>query len=378
MAADDETVERHAIAANFGTIGELLKQGGAALRTAELDVLHDENASVYWERDEGHDLVISLNHGQPALEALCRVLEAWVAHFVGSSAAHPGGKNHRLTTTGSGTSGLDAQASAVLNDLYQGHRRERTANGRHAVPVQLVVRRARGAAARGRRASRCTWRWRWTSTSASSSSPRTCCSICRWPACRSGARPCKTGRAALKSLQFLSDIPKSEAEGCMVPHLITALTGPINELEQRVLESMPAIERWFRLEWMEHTPPFYSSVDIRNAGFKLAPVDTNLYPGGWNNLTQEMLPLARAVGDGRDREDLPRGQEPAGDSREPHPQHVLPEQPGPAQAHLPHGRAERAHRLDRPRDQGADQHRPARRRLRCCWSRSCAASAGWG
>jgi glutamate--cysteine ligase len=78
----------------------------------------------------------------------------------------------------------------------------------------------------------------------------------------------------------------------MVPHLITALTGPINELEQRILESMPAIERWFRLEWMEHTPPFYTSVDVRNAGFKLAPVDTNLFPGGWNNLTDEMLPLA--------------------------------------------------------------------------------------
>jgi glutamate--cysteine ligase len=78
----------------------------------------------------------------------------------------------------------------------------------------------------------------------------------------------------------------------MVPHLITALTGPINELEQRILESMPAIERWFRLEWMEHTPPFYTSVDVRNAGFKLAPVDTNLFPGGFNNLTEEMLPLA--------------------------------------------------------------------------------------
>lgn len=78
----------------------------------------------------------------------------------------------------------------------------------------------------------------------------------------------------------------------MVPHLITALNGPINELEQRILDSMPAIERWFRLEWMEHTPPFYSSVDVRNAGFKLAPVDTNLFPGGWNNLTPDMLPLA--------------------------------------------------------------------------------------
>ncbi len=78
----------------------------------------------------------------------------------------------------------------------------------------------------------------------------------------------------------------------MVPHLITSLTGPINELEARILESMPVIERWFRLEWMEHTPPFYTSVDLRNAGFKLAPVDTNLYPGGFNNLTPQMLPLA--------------------------------------------------------------------------------------
>jgi glutamate--cysteine ligase len=78
----------------------------------------------------------------------------------------------------------------------------------------------------------------------------------------------------------------------MVPHLDTALNGPINELEQRILDFTPAIERWFRLEWMEHTPPFYCSVDIRNAGFKLAPVDTNLFPGGWNNLAPEMLPLA--------------------------------------------------------------------------------------
>ena len=78
----------------------------------------------------------------------------------------------------------------------------------------------------------------------------------------------------------------------MVPHLVTALSGPINELEQRVLDSMPAIERWFRLEWMEHTPPFYCSVDVRNAGFKLAPVDTDLFPRGWHNLTPAMLPLA--------------------------------------------------------------------------------------
>ena len=82
----------------------------------------------------------------------------------------------------------------------------------------------------------------------------------------------------------------------MVPHLITALNGPINELEQRILDTTPAIERWFRLEWMEHTPPFYCSVDVRNAGFKLAPVDSNLFPDGWNNLTPDILPLAVQAG----------------------------------------------------------------------------------
>lgn len=78
----------------------------------------------------------------------------------------------------------------------------------------------------------------------------------------------------------------------MVPHLATALTGPIDDLEQRILDSMPAIERWFRMEWMEHTPSFYSSVDIRNAGFKLAPVDLDFFPGAWQCLAPEMVPLA--------------------------------------------------------------------------------------
>ncbi|MDY7539923.1 glutamate--cysteine ligase [Undibacterium sp. RTI2.1] len=78
----------------------------------------------------------------------------------------------------------------------------------------------------------------------------------------------------------------------MVPHLVTALNGPLLDLEKKILEATPAIERWFRLEWQEHTPPFYCSVDLRNSGFKLAPVDTNLFPGGFNNLSPEMLPLA--------------------------------------------------------------------------------------
>ncbi|TPW16913.1 MAG: glutamate--cysteine ligase, partial [Halothiobacillaceae bacterium] len=37
--------------------------------------------------------------------------------------------------------------------------------------------------------------------------------------------------------------------------------------------------------------PFYASVDLRNAGFKLAPVDTNLFPAGFNNLNPAFIPL---------------------------------------------------------------------------------------
>ncbi|MEO7728338.1 MAG: glutamate--cysteine ligase [Burkholderiales bacterium] len=72
-----------------------------------------------------------------------------------------------------------------------------------------------------------------------------------------------------------------------VPHLTTALTGPLLDLERNILTAMPEIEHWFRAQWQEHATPFYASVDLRNSGFKLAPVDTNLYPGGFNNLNPE-------------------------------------------------------------------------------------------
>lgn len=120
MAADDETVERHALSANFGTIGELLKQGGAPVRSAELDVLRDDNQESYWTRDESHDMALALTHGEPGLAALCHVLAAWVRHFLGTSV--------RIQVEREIDDeqwvwhvGLDAQASAVLNELYQGH-----------------------------------------------------------------------------------------------------------------------------------------------------------------------------------------------------------------------------------------------------------------
>lgn len=69
-----------------------------------------------------------------------------------------------------------------------------------------------------------------------------------------------------------------------VPHLTTALRGPLMELESHVLDRQDQIEAWFRDQWLRTPAPFYASVDLRNSGYKLAPVDTNLFPAGFNNL----------------------------------------------------------------------------------------------
>ncbi len=76
-----------------------------------------------------------------------------------------------------------------------------------------------------------------------------------------------------------------------VPRLTTALSGPPPALELQLLAQSIRIEHWFRSQWLEHAPPFYGSVDLRNSGFKLAPVDTNLFPGGFNNLNPDFNDL---------------------------------------------------------------------------------------
>ncbi|HYH41987.1 MAG TPA: glutamate--cysteine ligase, partial [Burkholderiales bacterium] len=75
------------------------------------------------------------------------------------------------------------------------------------------------------------------------------------------------------------------------PRLTTALSGPLPELERAILAATPTIEHWLRAQWQEHETPFYCSVDLRNSGFKIAPVDTNLFPGGFNNLNPDFEPL---------------------------------------------------------------------------------------
>jgi Family of unknown function (DUF6352) len=117
MAADETTVELFASTGGFGNLGELLRRNQAPTRTVDLDVLDESNAPTYWERDERHDLAISLNLGRPALAGLCRVLERWIGHFAGAAVAIEPVReidDERWVWH----VGLDAEASALLNDLY--------------------------------------------------------------------------------------------------------------------------------------------------------------------------------------------------------------------------------------------------------------------
>ena len=78
----------------------------------------------------------------------------------------------------------------------------------------------------------------------------------------------------------------------MIPTLKVKPSSQLLKLENYIINHSCDIELWFRNQWTKYQPPFYASVDLRNSGFKLAPVDTNLFPAGFNNLCETFLPLS--------------------------------------------------------------------------------------
>jgi glutamate--cysteine ligase len=59
----------------------------------------------------------------------------------------------------------------------------------------------------------------------------------------------------------------------------------LEQLKQLIDSRAEEVHAWLDARRMEAGAPFYSSVDVRHAGYKLAPVDTNLFPAGFNNLS---------------------------------------------------------------------------------------------
>jgi len=119
LLADLETVEMHAAGNRYGSIGRLIVEAQGDLGKVDLDVLDNANAALYWERESRYDTVISLTYGRPALDALARVLEMWVQHFRGLAVrVRPIRRIDEARWAWH--IGLDAESTAILNELWSG------------------------------------------------------------------------------------------------------------------------------------------------------------------------------------------------------------------------------------------------------------------
>ncbi|MBI3616766.1 MAG: glutamate--cysteine ligase [Candidatus Omnitrophica bacterium] len=62
---------------------------------------------------------------------------------------------------------------------------------------------------------------------------------------------------------------------------MTAIPQAIGSMLERIRVHPEEIYRWLDSHERSKELPLYSSVDIRDSGFKLAVVDTNLFPAGF-------------------------------------------------------------------------------------------------
>ena len=119
LLADLETVEMHASGNRYGSIGRLIVEAQGDLAKSELDVIDRANAATYWQRESKHDTVISLTYGRAALDALGKVIEAWVAHFFGIAVTVKAIRKIEEERWAWHV-GLDAESTAILNELWNG------------------------------------------------------------------------------------------------------------------------------------------------------------------------------------------------------------------------------------------------------------------
>lgn len=120
LMADEEIVDQFAQAGGMSPIAQLMAQAGSPMATVDLDVLDRDNGDLYWDRSDSFDTVLDLTFARPGLDAFCRVMEGWVAHFLGAEVQiQPvqSIKDDRWVWH----TGLDLESSAVLNDLYEGN-----------------------------------------------------------------------------------------------------------------------------------------------------------------------------------------------------------------------------------------------------------------
>ncbi|WP_206452898.1 DUF6352 family protein [Aurantimonas marina] len=119
MLADAEVVEMYSESGGFGGLGALLAEAGTPMREVLLDVMTEDNAAAYWERADQFNFALDFRFTQPGQDALARVVERWVGHFMQLPVrvqAMQSIKDERWTWH----VGLDAESTLILNGLYEG------------------------------------------------------------------------------------------------------------------------------------------------------------------------------------------------------------------------------------------------------------------
>lgn len=139
LAGDREMLDLQRETHGFGDIGRLLAQAQQPLKAVQLRVLQRESSAAYWAEatrpggrhafllDLTHDIRQELGHGlsfhlqaaNSGLAALARVLQRWVRHLLGVAVTieplrQIDDAHWRWHL------GLDAEASRLLDDLYEG------------------------------------------------------------------------------------------------------------------------------------------------------------------------------------------------------------------------------------------------------------------
>ena len=128
LLADEEVVEMRGRDGGFGALGQLLVDAGAPPREVELDVLNDGNAHLYHGRSDAHDFALDIAAGRDGQAGIARMLERFIRHvFTEEVTIRPVPVIEDKDWTWH--VGLDAEATSIANDLWQGRkvRQERLA-----------------------------------------------------------------------------------------------------------------------------------------------------------------------------------------------------------------------------------------------------------
>jgi hypothetical protein len=128
LLADEEVLEMKAAGGDFGPLGQLLVEAGAPPREVEIEVLNEANAPHYFARSDAHDFALDIAETREGQHGIARALEAFCLHLLGERVAIrpvPVIEDRNWTWH----VGLDAEATAIANDLWHGRkvRQERLA-----------------------------------------------------------------------------------------------------------------------------------------------------------------------------------------------------------------------------------------------------------